>query len=417
MHLRLICLIFFVAITFTTPSSAQIRNVGEGIDHLPCEEAGHLEIRGKISRALAGERSDNDPWCPGEDPSITSVDDVVEAVAYRNAGCETIRRTAAPLGIDMGVAIEPHYLTEPGYARHTCRHFNSVTPENAGKWLNIHPMPHVYDFTGMDRIAAFAEQHQMQYRFHALIWHLMLPMYIGASEEPGREGQAWTTMERDQAIQNHIFNVMARYRDGVARDWDVVNEPFTDNGSGFRPTPFWLEGEDPYDYIAYALTIAHAVDPDARLCINDFSVEELNLKSTRLYNLVLRLRSDGVPIHCVGLQGHFRVGDSIRFQSIAQNLQRFAELGLDVQLTELDARICGEVTATKLEQQAAVFASLTDTCFNQPRCSSMTWWGLDDAHSWIDEVFQDCGSALLFDNERQPKPALWTLHETLRSYQ
>ncbi|WP_030492143.1 endo-1,4-beta-xylanase, partial [Micromonospora chokoriensis] len=87
------------------------------------------------------------------------------------------------------------------------------------------------------------------------------------------------------------------------------------------------------DWIEAAFRAARAADPGAKLCYNDYNTDGVNAKSTGIYNMVRDFKSRGVPIDCVGFQSHLGTSLAGDYQA---NLQRFADLGVDVQITELD---------------------------------------------------------------------------------
>lgn len=96
-----------------------------------------------------------------------------------------------------------------------------------------------------------------------------------------------------------------------------MNEPFDDNGNLRQNVFFQRLGES---YIAEAFRLANAADPSAKLYINDYSIEGFNAKSNAMYELVKRLKAQGVPIHGVGFQGHLIVGQVPN--DLQANLQR-----------------------------------------------------------------------------------------------
>ncbi|MDQ1295847.1 MAG: endo,4-beta-xylanase, partial [Actinomycetota bacterium] len=156
-------------------------------------------------------------------------------------------------------------------------------------------------------------------------------------------------------------------------------------------------------YLADAFRAAHEADPRARLYVNDYNVEGINAKSTGLYELVKRLKQQGVPIHGVGLQAHL-----IRGQvpgDIADNIRRFTELGLDVEITELDVRIPMPATAEKLSGQADDYGAVVSACVSVKGCTGITTWGAFDGDSWVPGTFPGYGAALLFDEQWTAKPA------------
>lgn len=112
---------------------------------------------------------------------------------------------------------------------------------------------------------------------------------------------------------------MGHYK-GKVYSWDVVNEPFDESGN-FRKSIWYNNfGES---YIADAFKLAHAADPSAKLYINDYNIEAVNAKSTAMYNLVKKLKSQGVPIHGIGIQGHLIVGNVPTAAKIQANIERY----------------------------------------------------------------------------------------------
>jgi endo-1,4-beta-xylanase len=164
---------------------------------------------------------------------------------------------------------------------------------------------------------------------------------------------------------------MGRYR-GRIYAWDVVNEVFEENGT-FRNSVFYrLLGEQ---FIDLAFRTARAADPNAKLYINDYNLDGPGAKVDAMIALIGRLRSRGVPIDGVGSQAHLILG---QVGGVATQLQRLANTGLDVAITELDIRIPTPITATKMDQQYSDYYTVTKACLNIPRCVGITVWGISD---------------------------------------
>lgn len=109
--------------------------------------------------------------------------------------------------------------------------------------------------------------------------------------------------------------------------------------------------------------------PGAGPSINDYGIEGINSKSDTLYDVVKGFIADGVPIDAIGFQCHFTLGQIPT--DLEQNLQRFAALGLDVAITELDINLLGPANATALEQQAKDYWTVVNACVNTKRCVSV----------------------------------------------
>lgn len=108
--------------------------------------------------------------------------------------------------------------------------------------------------------------------------------------------------------------------------------------------------------------------------------------------MVKDFKQRGVPIDCVGFQSHFNSNSPVPSDYQA-NLQRFADLGVDVQITELDIEGSGSAQATN-------YGNVVKACLAVSRCTGITVWGIPDRYSW-----RSSGTPLLFDNNYNKKPA------------
>ncbi|MFI9242434.1 endo-1,4-beta-xylanase [Streptomyces sp. NPDC053086] len=321
-----------------------------------------------------------------------------QAAGTVQAAGTPLRDLAAARGKVIGTAVTGTALTG-GYGDITGTQFGSLTPGNAMKWESVEPAQGSFNWTEADRIVAFAQAHDQQVRGHTLVWHSQNPSWL--------TNGSWTPAQLGSLLQNHIGTEVGRYKGRIAA-WDVVNEPFNEDGT-YRSS-LWYNGLGS-GYIANALTWAHAADPGAKLYINDYNVEGVGAKSTALYNLVKSLKQQGVPIDGVGLQAHLILGQVP--STLQQNIQRFADLGVDVAITELDVRMQLPADRTKLAQQAADFKSVVAACAAVTRCVNVTVWGFTDADSWVPGTFPGYGAATPYDENYQPKPAYYGIAEAL----
>lgn len=315
----------------------------------------------------------------------------------------SLRHWADQRGIAIGSAVFVDALThDKRYGQILAAEFNSLTPENAMKFSVLSPAQGQYHFSGSDQIVDFAEAHGMQIRGHTLVWHHQLPDWLPA--------RPWTPEEARTLLQDHIRTVVGRYR-GRVREWDVVNEAISEDGS-LRNT-FWLQHIGP-EYIELAFRWAHEADPAALLFYNDFGGEGAGTKSDSIFLLVQRLLSDSVPIHGVGLQMHVSVERSPALYQIAANMERLSELGLQIHITEMDVRVRDtDVDPIALNRQAFVFGNVLDVCLLIPNCTNFSLWGFTDRYSWIPQHFPGWGHGLILDSEFRPKPAYDALMQTL----
>jgi endo-1,4-beta-xylanase len=311
---------------------------------------------------------------------------VAGAVAGSAEAASTLGASAARSGRYFGAAIAAGRLGDATYANILRTEFNSVTAENEMKWDATEPSQGRFTFTNGDKILNQGIAIGAKVRGHALLWH---------SQEPGW-AQGLSGSELRNAAINHVTQVATHYK-GKIYAWDVVNEAFADGGSGARrDSNLQRTGND---WIEAAFTAARAADPGAKLCYNDYNTDGINPKSTAVLTMVRDFKSRGVPIDCVGFQSHLGGGIPADYQA---NLQRFADLGVDVQITELDVVQGGS--------QAAIFAGVTKACLAVPRCTGITVWGIRDSDSW-----RTGENPLLFDSSGAKKAAYTSVLDALNA--
>ena len=288
----------------------------------------------------------------------------------------TLGQAAAERGRYFGVAIAAGRMNDTTYMGIVDREFSSIVAENEMKMDATEPNRNQFNFTNGDRIVNYALGKGKQVRGHTLAWHAQQPGWM-----QNLSGQSL----RD-ALINHVTQVASHYR-GKIHSWDVVNEAFADDGRGSRrDSNLQRTGND---WIEAAFRAARAADPGAKLCYNDYNTDGINAKSTGVYNMVRDFKSRGVPIDCVGFQSHLGTGVPSDYQA---NLQRFADLGVDVQITELDIE--------QGSNQANAYRQVTQACLAVSRCTGITVWGVRDSDSW-----RGGANPLLFDSSGNKKPA------------
>ena len=303
------------------------------------------------------------------------------------------------------------------------KQFSSISPENALKWALVHPQPGKYDFTVADQYVALGEKYHMFVVGHNLVWHNQVPGWVFRDDKGN-------LLSRDALLarmREHIQTVVGRYK-GQIQSWDVVNEALNEDGTLRQSLWYKIIGED---YIEKAFQFAHEADPAAQLTYNDYNLE-YDAKRKGAIALVKKLQADGVPINCVGIQGHIHLETPTPAQEDAA-ISDFAALGVKVSISELDVDVLpsgghgptAEVT-TSIQQDArlnpyvnglpdSVQKQLSDVYAaffqvfvkHRSSMSRVTFWGISDKDSWLNgfPVRGRTNYPLLFDRNNQPKPA------------
>ena len=324
----------------------------------------------------------------------------------------TLRYYADKNQKSIGVAL----CTYKGYdseRKEAARQFNMMVCENEMKMDALQPSKGSFSFGGADNLVSLAQQNDMAIRGHCLVWHSQVPGWL--SSDGKKNDKNWTREQALEIMKNHITKVMQHYK-GKVREWDVVNECLDDDQTTVRSNPnsYDLRQQSVWqraigdDYIDSAFVYAHRADPDAILYLNDYGVElQGKAKSLAFYNLAVSLKEKGIPIHGVGLQCHFSIGE-VDGVKLNRTIKRFAEAGLLCIITELDMGI-PSTTATNKEEQARMYRMITDIVLKNDNCPSMVVWGIKDNDSW-----RSGSNPLLYDSGMGKKPAWYGVRSALR---
>jgi endo-1,4-beta-xylanase len=315
---------------------------------------------------------------------------------------------------DIGVAVSALVLKDKN-ASLILKEFSSLTAENSMKMGPIHPTENVYNWKDADSIITFANKHLLKIRGHNLCWHQQTPKWFFI-DSLGKQVTKEVLLLR---LKKHIFEVVGRYK-GKVYAWDVVNEAISDAPNEYLRNSIWYQiaGDE---YISKAFEYAHEADPAALLFYNDYN-EISAIKRAKMIRLVKDLKLQGVPINGVGLQAHWAINEP-SYAQLDSTLSDFSQLGLILQITELDLSVYPKEHVARERQNidtATTFshekemkqAEVYKNCFELFRkykqyISSVTFWNITDEHSWLDNfpVNNRKDYPLLFDTNNKRKHA------------
>ncbi|MCR6655826.1 MAG: endo-1,4-beta-xylanase [Opitutus sp.] len=321
------------------------------------------------------------------------------------------------VGVALGGTVPKDYSTAERKLLE--REFNQLTPENCMKPESVQPQEGKWTFEMADALVDYAKKRGVPVYGHTLVWHQQTPDWF--FRDGNKQASKKVALNR---LKAHIAKVAGRYKGKVA-GWDVVNEAISDNPSEYlRPTK-WLEivGED---YIAEAFKAAAKADPKAELQYNDYGIES-PAKREKTIKLLKKLIQAKVPIHSVGIQGHW-TRDYLPLKDIEDSIIAYSELGLKVAITELDIDMLPRdfggadldqqgngpssteakpLSAADAKKQAELYGQLFDLFRkHRKKISRVTFWGLHDGRSWLNTWPNErYNHPLVFDRDSLPKPA------------
>jgi endo-1,4-beta-xylanase len=310
---------------------------------------------------------------------------------------------AATRTITIGTAVNQPSLagSDPRYRQTLLANFTGLTPENEMKWQTIEPAQGVFDFAPADYIVDFATSHGMTVHGHNLLWNKQLPGWVTS--------RRWSRPELEAVLHEHIASVVGHFR-GSVHEWDVVNEPF--NNDGTLESDVFSEVIGP-GYIALALRWAHEADPTARLFINDYNIDWDGPKQAAMLALAGRLKAEGVPLDGIGMEEHLSLSWSPSPEQLEQSMLAFQALGLEVEVTEMDVGTADFSATPEAREaaQAAVFGEVAHACREVPACIRFSVWGVSDAVSWLG--VEEAG--LPFNANYEPKAAWDAIQSNLKN--
>jgi endo-1,4-beta-xylanase len=251
------------------------------------------------------------------------------------------------------------------------KHFNSISTYNAFKFEAIHPHLDEYDFEESDSLVAFAQKNNMIVRGHTLVWGARNPYWLIWDEK----GNMVNRRILEARLKDHIMSVVGRYKNKVYA-WDVVNEAVFDNNKEFLKPTVWYKimGED---YIYKAFQFTHEADSNALLFYNDYDAEQPS-KRDRIVKLINNLKNRNIPIHGIGIQGHWTY-NNLNLSDLEDAIDIYSAMGLQIQITELDIRYPDYPNVTDadtIDELAAIYHDLFKVLLkHKHQITGVTFWG------------------------------------------
>lgn len=323
----------------------------------------------------------------------------------------------------IGTAVTASEITPQNAKNMVLHHFNSVTPgnelkpdalldQNASIEVGNNVNPQVKLTADTKTVLKFCEKYNIPIRGHVFVWHSQTPDWF-FNEGFQNSGSLVSVEVMNQRMENYIRNVIdlvtTTYPDLKIYAWDIVNEAFH-NDQGVMRNPgsnnqtsgnsLWMSIYGNNEFIYNAFSYAKKYIPKGcKMYYNDYN-EYIEGKRDGIYALVKDLYEkelcDGI-----GMQSHL----STSYPSVdlyKQAVEKYAKIGCDIQITELDITLDG----ADFNTQAKMYKELFEVYKTyKDNISLVAFWGINDEISWRSE-----GQPLPFSNY-QPKAAYYQIIE------
>lgn len=326
----------------------------------------------------------------------------------------------------IGMGIEAWMLNREEYSSALNYHFDTMTMGNEMKpdyildyenciadleKTNTNPAIHVRNLKlGLD----YAKEHGLKLRGHTLIWHSQTPKWF-FRENYSKDADTPLVskeimLQRMESYIRQIFEYINSNYPGIVYAYDVVNEgilPGDGDKDGYRVSDSLWYQTIGSEYIEKAFYYARKyAEEDVKLFYNDFNTYETS-KRFAIYELCKKLKEANL-IDGIGMQSHIKV-DYPSLIDYEKTIEKFAELELEIHITELDMDM-SEKTDEMLLKQATRYKRLfllyrTMVEKERANISNVTFWGITDDTSWLNGT--KASYPLLFDRKVKTKAAFY----------
>ncbi len=269
-------------------------------------------------------------------------------------------------------------------------------------------------------ICDFAQKNGLGFRGHTLVWHSQTPNWF-FKQGFNNNGATVSTSVMDQRMESYIqnmFNAFAtQYPSLDLYAYDVCNEIIDDGTAsqgGVRSNSPWVQVYGNNSFVEKAFTYARKYAPKTcKLFYNDYNEFAPAKQSCIIDTILTPLKAKGL-IDGMGMQSHLNcaaTGAWGNTQDYLKAMDKYLNLGLEVQVTELDLAREGNTysESQQSEKYKAIFQHCMDWNVNHPDGPNVTLvqvWGVNDDTSWV--RYKDNNQAipnypLLYNGSNQPK--------------
>lgn len=273
------------------------------------------------------------------------------------------------------------------------KYWNSVTPENGGKWGSVEGTRGTFNWADLDSAYNRCVKIKGIFRMHNLIWGAQQPTWLKGLSDA------------DQLTEiNKWYKAVADHFAGKKIDFiDVVNEPIhtpptglVTVGSPTNPTgspdpagggyinalggtTTLADGTTQYDWIIKSFQLARQYFPNSKLVLNEYSVENSTSSAQTYVRMINQLKALNL-IDGVGIQGHAFSTQSTSATTLKANLDLIAAPGVPLYITEYDSDALNASGGNSDAVQLAEYQRVFPIFWEHPAVKGVTLWGFRPGH-------------------------------------
>ncbi|MGI4822935.1 MAG: endo-1,4-beta-xylanase [Janthinobacterium lividum] len=293
------------------------------------------------------------------------------------------------------------------------KYWNSVTPENGGKWGSVEGTRGTFNWADLDSAYNRCAKIGGIFRMHNLIWGSQQPTWLKGLSDA------------DQLTEiNNWYKAVADHFAGKKIDFiDVVNEPIhtpptglvtvgspaTPTGSpdptggayinALGGTTTLPDGTIQYNWIIKSFQLARQYFPNSKLVLNEYSVEN-DGNSARIYvRMINQLKALNL-IDGVGIQGHAFSTKSTPATTLKANLDLMAAPGIPLYITEYDSDALDASGNNSDAAQLAEYQRVFPIFWEYPAVKGVTLWGFRPGH------WRSAQGAYIVNADNTERPAM-----------
>jgi endo-1,4-beta-xylanase len=241
-------------------------------------------------------------------------------------------------------------------------YWNQLSPENAGKWGPVERTRDQMNWSGLDAMYAYAQDHGIPFKQHTLVWGSQQPDWV----------EGLPQSEQRAEVEEWIRAYCERFPNTALID--VVNEPPPHTEPSYMAA-LGGDGQSGWDWIVQAFNWAHQYCPNAILILNDYNNIEYGSDNSHTIDIVKRIQAAGAPIHAVGAQAHGC--EDLPVATVKMHIDKItSETGLPVYITEFDLDIADD------NRQKQVMESMFTMFYHHPNVPGITLWGYIHGSTW-----------------------------------